>query len=94
MAEHNNAPVDTEAVLKDMFDQVTKEVTNGLDDDSVEVATILDSKINERIDAIFRHHWNTRLRSYINARISEEIAEQAMLLGKRLGQLNGSRGEL
>lgn len=94
MAEHNNAPVDTEAVLKDMFDQVTKEVTNGLDDDSVEVATILDSKINERIDEIFRHHWNTRLRSYINARISEEIAEQAMLLGKRLGQLNGSRGEL
>ena len=93
-AEMNNAPVDTEQVLKDMFDKVTEEVTNGLDNDSVAVATILDDKINQRIDAVFREHWNRTLRNYINTRISEEVAEHATLLGKRLGELQGNRGEL
>ena len=90
----NNAPVDTDQVLKDMFDQVTEEVTNGMDEDSVAVATILDGKINQRIDAIFREHWNTVLKKWVNARISEEVADQALLLGKRLGELQGKRGEL
>jgi hypothetical protein len=93
-AEMNNAPVDTEQVFKDMFEQVTQEVADGLDKDSVEVATILDGRINERIDEVFRHHWNSKLRNYINTRISEEVAEQALLLGKRLGELQGNRGEL
>ena len=93
-AEMNNAPVDVEQVFKDMFDKVTEEVTNGLDNDSVAVATILDDKINQRIDAVFREHWNTTLKKWVNARISEEVAEQAMLLGKRLGELQGNRGEL
>jgi hypothetical protein len=93
-AEMNNAPVDTEQVFKDMLEQVNQEVADGLDKDSIEVATILDGRINERIDEVFRHHWNSKLRSYINTRISEEVAEQALLLGKRLGELNGRRGEL
>jgi len=54
----------------------------------------LDGKINERIDEVFRHHWNTKLRNYVNTRISEEVAEHATLLGKRLGELQGNRGEL
>lgn len=94
VAEHNNAPVDTEKVLKDMFDQVTQEVKEGLDNDSVEVAAILDSKLNERIDEVFKHHWNTTLRKWMEQRISEEVADQATLLGKRLGELAGKRGEL
>jgi phage terminase small subunit len=93
-AEMNNAPVDTEQVLKDMLEQVTNEVKDGLDDKSVEVAIALDGKINERIDAVFREHWNRTLRNYINTRISEEVAEHATLLGKRLGELQGNRGEL
>ena len=64
------------------------------DADSVAVATILDDKINQRIDAVFREHWNTTLRKYVNARISEEVADQALLLGKRMGELHGKRGEL
>jgi hypothetical protein len=91
-AEMNNAPVDVEQVFKDMFDKVTEEVTNGLDNDSV--ATILDDKINQRIDAVFREHWNTTLKKWVNTRISEEVAEHATLLGKRLGELQGNRGEL
>jgi len=93
-AEMNNAPVDTEQVLKDMLEQVTNEVKDGLDDKSVEVAIALDGKINERIDEVFKHHWNTKLRNYVNTRISEEVAEQATLLGRRLGELQGNRGEL
>ena len=94
IAEHVNAPVDTEQVLKDMFDQVTEEVKDGIDNNSVDVATILDSKVNERIDAVFRHHWNTTLRRFVEQRIQEEVADQATLLGKRLGELAGKRGTL
>mgnify|MGYP003350276191 CR=1 FL=1 len=94
IAEHNNAPVDTEQVLKDMFDQVTQEVQEGIDKNSVDVATILDNKVNERIDAVFKHHWNTTLRKFVETRIQEEVAEQATLLGKRIGELIGKRGEL
>lgn len=93
-AEMNNAPVDTEQVFKDMFEQVNQEVANGLDADSVAVATILDDKINQRIDAVFREHWNNTLKKWVNARISEEVADQALLLGKRMGELHGKRGEL
>jgi len=91
---HKHHEVDTEQVLKDMLEQVTNEVKDGLDDKSVEVAIALDGKINERIDEVFRHHWNTKLRNYVNTRISEEVAEHATLLGKRLGELQGNRGEL
>ena len=92
--EHKHHEVDTEQVLKDMFDQVTQEVQEGIDNNSVDVATILDSKVNERIDAVFRHHWNTTLRRFVEQRIQEEVADQATLLGKRLGELMGKRGEL
>ena len=91
---HKHHPVDTEQVLKDMFDQVTEEVKEGIDSNSVDVATILDNKVNERIDAVFKHHWNTTLRKWMEQRISEEVADQATLLGKRLGELAGKRGEL
>ena len=94
IAEHNNAPVDTEQVLKDMFDQVTEEDKEGIDKNSVDVATILDNKVNERIDAVFKHHWNETLRKWVEARITEEVADQAVLLGKRIGELIGKRGEL
>ena len=66
----------------------------GIDKNSVDVATILDSKVNERIDAVFKHHWNTTLRKFVETRIQEEVAEQATLLGKRIGELMGKRGEL
>ena len=92
--EHKHHEVDTQQVLKDMFDQVTEEVKDGIDNNSVDVATILDSKVNERIDAVFRHHWNTTLRRFVEQRIQEEVADQATLLGKRLGELMGKRGEL
>lgn len=94
IAEHNNAPVDVEQVLKDMFDQVTEEVKEGIDNNSVDVATILDNKVNERIDAVFKKHWNETLRKWVEARITEEVADQAVLLGKRIGELMGKRGEL
>lgn len=93
-AEHNNAPVDTQQVLKDMMEQVTNEVKDGLDDKSVDVAIALDNKLNERVDAVFTHHWNKTLRAWVERRIQEEVADQATLLGKRLGELMGSRGKL
>ena len=94
MTEHKHHDVDVEQVLKDMFDQVTQEVQDGIDNNSVEVAGILDSKLNERISDVFKHYWNTELRKWVERRIQEEVADQATLLGKRLGELMGKRGEL
>ena len=94
MNEHKHHEVDTQQVLKDMFDQVTQEVQEGIDNNSVEVAGILDSKLNERISDVFKHYWNTELRKWVERRIQEEVADQATLLGKRLGELMGKRGEL
>ena len=48
----------------------------------------------ERIDEVFKHHWNTQLRKWVETRIQEEVADQATLLGKRLGELAGKRGTL
>lgn len=89
-----NTHVDTEQVLKDMFEQVTEEVKEGLDNNSIEVAAILDSKLNERIDAVFKKHWNEKLRGWVEKRVQEEVADQATILGKRLGELVGKRGTL
>jgi hypothetical protein len=94
IAEHNNVPVDTEQVLKDMLEQVNAEVQNGLDSHSVEVAGLLDDKLNERIDTVFRHHWNDKLRQWVEQRIQEEIAELGTKLGKNIGQMMGDRGKL
>lgn len=67
---------------------------DGLDQDSVDVALLLEEKIKERIDELFKKHWNETLRKWVEARICEEVADQATLLGKRLGELAGKRGEL
>lgn len=67
---------------------------DGLDNDSVDVAILLDSKVKERIDEVFKQHWNETLRKWVEARITEEVADQAVLLGKRIGELMGKRGEL
>ena len=94
IAEHNNAPVDTEQVFKDMLEQVTNEVKDGLDDKSLDVAIALDTKMNERIDAVFKKHWNVKLRNWVERRIQEEVAEAATKLGKRIGELMNERGKL
>jgi uncharacterized protein YdaU (DUF1376 family) len=94
IAEHNNAPVDTEQVLKDMLEQVTNEVKDGLDDKSVEVAIALDVKMNERVDAVFQKHWNEKLRNWVEKRIQEEVAELGLKLGKSIGELMSDRGRL
>lgn len=67
---------------------------DGLDQDSVDVALLLEEKIKERIDELFKKHWNETLRKWVEARITEEVADQAVLLGKRIGELIGKRGEL
>lgn len=94
IAEHNNAPVDTQQVLKDMLDQVNEEVKGGLDSTSVDVAVALDTKMNERVEAAFKKHWNDQLRAWVESRIQEEVADAATKLGKRIGELLGKRGEL
>lgn len=92
--EHNNATVDAEQVLKDMFEQVTNEVKDGFDSKSVDVAAVLDDKLNERVEAVFKKHWNDKLRNWVESRIQEEVASLGLHLGKRIGELTSTRGEL
>ena len=94
IAEHNNHPVDTEQVLKDMLEQVTNEVKEGLDSKSVDAAVVLDSKVTEWIDEIFQKHWNNKLRNWVEKRIQEEVADLGLRLGKHIGELMNERGRL
>ncbi len=87
-------PVDTEQVFKDMLEQVTNEVKDGLDDKSVDVAIALDVKMNERVEAVFQKHWNEKLRNWVESRIQEEVADAATKLGKRIGELMNERGKI
>jgi uncharacterized protein YdaU (DUF1376 family) len=87
-------PVDTEQVFKDMLEQVTNEVKDGLDDKSVEVAIALDTKMNERIEAVFQKHWNEKLRNWVEKRIQEEVADLGLRLGKYIGELMNARGQI
>jgi uncharacterized protein YdaU (DUF1376 family) len=87
-------PVDTEQVFKDMLEQVTNEVKDGLDDKSVEVAIALDTKMNERIEAVFQKHWNEKLRNWVEKRIQEEVADLGLRLGKNIGELMNARGKI
>jgi hypothetical protein len=91
---HKHHEVDTEQVLKDMLEQVTNEVKDGLDDKSVEVAIALDNKINERIDEVFRHHWNTELSRWVEKRIQDEVSDLGLKLGKNIGELMKVKGTL
>jgi uncharacterized protein YdaU (DUF1376 family) len=87
-------PVDTEQVFKDMLEQVTNEVKDGLDDKSVEVAIALDTKMNERIEAVFQKHWNEKLRNWVEKRIQDEVADLGLRLGKNIGELMSQRGKI
>lgn len=87
-------PVDTEQVFKDMLEQVTNEVKDGLDDKSVEVAIALDTKMNERIEAVFQKYWNEKLRNWVEKRIQEEVADLGLRLGKNIGELMNARGKI
>jgi len=87
-------PVDTEQVFKDMLEQVTNEVKDGLDDKSVEVAIALDTNMNERIEAVFQKHWNEKLRNWVEKRIQEEVADLGLRLGKNIGELMNARGKI
>lgn len=93
--EMNNIPVNTEQILKDMVAQVEAEAIakDGFDSDSVDAALILEGKMDERIKNAVAHAWNTQLRTYVESRIQDEVAELGTRLGRQIHQLvNGTRG--
>lgn len=91
MAHHD---VDTQQVLDDMFEQVNKELKDGPDSTSVDVAVVLDDKINQRIEDAVKRVWNAKLRNWVEQRVQEEVADLGLKLGKRVAELLGERGKL
>lgn len=92
---HNNAPVNTEQVLKDMMEQVEAEhkVKEGFDKDSVDAALLLEGQMDKRIRDAVAQAWNDQLRRYVETRIHEEVADLGMRLGRQIHQIvNGETG--
>jgi hypothetical protein len=94
-AEMNNAPVNVEKIVEDMLVQVEAEdAAKALfDKDAVDTALILEGEMDKRIREAVAKAWNERLRTYVETRIQEEVAELGTRLGRQIHQLiNGETG--
>jgi len=54
----------------------------------------IEGQLNERFDELFRQTWNARIKPFVLQMINEKIAEEAMKLGKQLGEIHSKRGNL
>ena len=61
------------------------------DVDAVDTALLLEGRMKERIEEVFNHAWNEKLRFQVEKRIQEEIAQLGLSLGKNLRDLTDSR---
>jgi hypothetical protein len=94
-AEMNNVPVNVEQVMKDMVAQVEAEevAKTQFDKDAVDTALLLEGEMDKRIREAVAHAWNNQLRTYVETRIQEEVAELGTRLGRQIHQLvNGEKG--
>ena len=65
-----------------------------LTDEEADIALSFEGKLNQRFEVMFRQKWNSSLRPFVMQMINEKIAEEAMKLGKQLGEIQSQRGEL
>ena len=65
-----------------------------LTDEESDIALSFEDKLNQRFEVMFRQKWNSSLRPFVMQMINEKIAEEAMKLGKQLGEIHSQRGEL
>jgi len=95
IGEMNNIPVNVENVLKDMVAQVAAEAEaqEQFDKDAVDTALLLEGAMDKRIREAVARAWNDQLRTYVETRIHEEVAELGTRLGRQIHQLiNGETG--
>ena len=69
-------------------------MTEEFDNEAADVALTLEDKMNERFDELFRKSYNTTILPRIKALIQQESAQLALDLGKRMGQLMNSEGNI
>jgi hypothetical protein len=59
----------------------------------VDTALLLEGEMDKRIREAVAHAWNNQLRTYVETRIQEEVAELGTRLGRQIHQLvNGEKG--
>lgn len=76
------AAVEAEDAQKELFDK-----------DSVDTALLLEGAMDQRIREAVARAWNDQLRTYVETRIHEEVAELGTRLGRQIHQLvNGEMG--
>ena len=67
---------------------------NEITDEALDAGLTIEGMLDQRFDILFRKAWNSRIRPFVIQMVNEKIAEEAMKLGKQLGELRNTRGEL
>jgi hypothetical protein len=69
-------------------------MTEEYDNEAVDVALTLEGRMNERFDELFRVKYNSIILPRIKQMIQEESAQIHLDIGKRMGELMNSKGEI
>ena len=65
-----------------------------LDEEQLAAGLTIEGQLDKRFDELFRQTWNSRIKAFVMQMINEKVAEEAMKLGKQLGELTSKRGDL
>jgi len=65
-----------------------------LDTEQLAAGLTIDEQLQQRFEDMFKQSWNTKILPFVKQMINEKIAEEAMKLGRQMGELRNHRGEL
>lgn len=67
---------------------------NEITDEALDAGLTIEGRLEQRFDELFRRTWNARIKPFVTQMINEKIAEESLKLGKQLGELHNTRGDL
>lgn len=73
---------------------MNEEQVRELTDEEADIALTFEEKLNKRFERLFIAKWNSSIRPFVMQQINEKIAEEALRLGRQLGEIHSSKGEL
>jgi hypothetical protein len=65
-----------------------------LDTEQLAAGLSIDEQLQQRFEDMFKQCWNTKILPFVKQMINEKIAEEAMKLGRQMGELRNHKGEL
>jgi hypothetical protein len=63
-------------------------------DEALDAGLTIEGMLDKRFDDLFKKKWNSNIRPFVMQMINDKVAEEALKLGRQIGEINGKRGEL